>query len=98
VFGPVVHAASFSDEADLVAQANDTDYGLACGVWTADYRKAWRIARDVQAGTVWINTYKQLSITTPFGGFKQSGLGREKGLEGLAAYQQVKGVFWGLEE
>ena len=98
VFGPVVHAASFSDEADLVAQANDTDYGLACGVWTADYRKAWRIARDVQAGTVWINTYKQLSITTPFGGFKQSGLGREKGLEGLAAYQLVKGVFWGLEE
>lgn len=98
VFGPVVHATPFASEAELIARANDTDYGLACGVWTADYRKAWRVAREIQAGTVWINTYRQLSISAPFGGYKQSGLGREKGLQGLAAYQQVKSLFWDLQD
>ncbi len=96
IFGPVLCVLPFDDEADLVAQANDSAYGLAAGIWTADYRRAWRIARALEAGTVWINTYKQLSISTPFGGYKQSGLGREKGLGGLRLYQQTKSIFLGL--
>jgi betaine-aldehyde dehydrogenase len=98
IFGPVLCALPFDDEEDLIAQANDSDYGLAAGIWTADFTRAWRIARRLEAGTVWINTYKQLSIATPFGGYKQSGLGREKGLSGLRLYQQAKGVFVGLGE
>ena len=58
--------------------------------------RAWRVARALQAGTVWINTYRHLSISTPFGGFKLSGLGREKGLQGMRAYTSAKGVYWGL--
>jgi betaine-aldehyde dehydrogenase len=97
VFGPVLCVLPFDDEEDLIAQANDTAYGLAAGVWTADVRRAWRVARRLQAGTVWINTYKQLSIATPFGGFKTSGIGREKGIGGLRLYQQTKGIYLGLE-
>lgn len=96
IFGPVLCALPFDDEDDLVAQANDSAYGLASGIWTADYKRALRIARALEAGTVWINTYKQLSIATPFGGFKDSGLGREKGLTGLRLYQQAKGIYLGL--
>lgn len=96
IFGPVLCALSFDDEDDLVAQANDSVYGLASGIWTADYRRAWRVARNLEAGSVWINTYKQLSISTPFGGYKQSGIGREKGPAGLRLYQQSKGVFFGM--
>ncbi|MET0335243.1 MAG: aldehyde dehydrogenase [Rhizobacter sp.] len=96
IFGPVLCVLPFDDEDDLVAQANDSAYGLAAGIWTADYKRAWRVARALEAGTVWINTYKQLSIATPFGGFKDSGLGREKGLTGLRLYQQAKGIYLGL--
>ncbi len=67
------------------------------GVWTADYQRAWRVAQRLEAGTVWINTYKQLSIATPFGGFKESGIGREKGIGGLRLYQQEKSLYFGLE-
>jgi betaine-aldehyde dehydrogenase len=88
----------FDDEEQLIAQANDTVFGLAAGIWTADYRRALRVARRLQAGTVWINTYKQLSLSTPFGGYKESGLGREKGLAGLRLYQQTKAIYLGLEE
>ena len=62
-----------------------------------DFPRAWRVAQRLQAGTVWINTYKQLSISTPFGGFKDSGIGREKGLTGLRLYQQTKSVYVGLD-
>lgn len=86
----------FKDEADLIAQANDSDYGLASGIWTADYKRVWRVARALQAGTVWINTYKQLSISTPFTGYKDSGLGSEKGLQGMRAYMRNKALYWGL--
>ena len=97
IFGPVLCALPFDDEADLVRQANDSAYGLAAGIWTGDYRRAWRVARRLEAGTVWINTYKQLSIAAPFGGFKDSGIGREKGVAGLRLYQQVKSLYWGLD-
>lgn len=96
IFGPVLCVLEFDDEDDLIRQANDTAFGLASGVWTADYRRAWRMARALQAGTVWINTYKQLSIATPFGGFKESGLGREKGVNGMRLYQQTKGIYFGM--
>ena len=87
---------TFEDEQGLIADANDSVYGLAAGIWTADYRRAWRVARALEAGTVWINTYKQLSISAPFGGYKLSGLGREKGLQGLRAYQQAKSLYWAV--
>ncbi|MGW0906461.1 aldehyde dehydrogenase family protein [Streptomyces sp. NPDC002853] len=98
IFGPVLVALPFDDEDDLVRQANDSVYGLACGIWTRDHRAAWRIARRVEAGTVWINTYKQFSIATPFGGMKESGLGREKGRDGIRAYQRQKSLYWGLSD
>ncbi|MEX1233515.1 MAG: aldehyde dehydrogenase family protein [Roseovarius sp.] len=94
IFGPVLCFMTFEDEDALIAAANDSVYGLAAGVWTEDYRRAWRVARALEAGTVWINTYKQLSIAAPFGGFKLSGLGREKGVQGMRAYQQMKSVYW----
>jgi betaine-aldehyde dehydrogenase len=97
IFGPVLCALPFEDEADLIAQANDSAYGLAAGIWTGDYQRAWRVARALEAGTVWINTYKQLSIAAPFGGFKDSGVGREKGIGGLRLYQQAKSLYWGLD-
>ena len=97
IFGPVLCVLPFDDEEDLVEQANDSVYGLAAGLWTTDYRRAWRVARRLEAGTVWINTYKQLSIATPFGGFKDSGIGREKGVGGLRLYQQEKGLYFGLD-
>jgi acyl-CoA reductase-like NAD-dependent aldehyde dehydrogenase len=96
IFGPVLCALPFKDEADLVEQANDTTYGLACGIWTSDFKRAWRVAQAIEAGTVWINTYKQLSISTSFGGFKESGLGREKGTAGMRLYQQAKSIYFGL--
>ena len=96
IFGPVLCVLPFDDEDDLVAQANDTAYGLACGIWTADYRRALRVAGAIQAGTIWVNTYKQLSISTPFGGFKDSGIGREKGISGMRLYQQAKSIYLGL--
>jgi acyl-CoA reductase-like NAD-dependent aldehyde dehydrogenase len=93
VFGPVLAVLPFDGESDLVTQANDSVYGLAAGLWTRDFTKAWRIARALEAGTVWINTYKQFSIATPFGGLKSSGVGREKGRDGIRAYQNQKAIY-----
>lgn len=98
VFGPVAVVLPYDDEDDLVRRADDTAYGLACGIWTTDHRRAWRIARRVRAGTVWVNTYKQFSISTPFGGVKDSGLGVEKGRLGLRTYSTAKSVYWNLAE
>jgi betaine-aldehyde dehydrogenase len=98
IFGPVLVAMPFEDEDDLIGQANDSVYALAAGIWTRDYRRAWRVARAVQAGTVWINTYKQFSISTPFGGWRDSGLGREKGRFGIRQYMEQKSLYWGLNE
>ena len=94
VFGPVVTVLPFEDEEDLLDQANDSAYGLASGIWTNNIKRARRIARKLQAGTVWINTYKQQSISTPFGGYKESGLGREKGTQGIRIYMQTKAILW----
>lgn len=93
IFGPVLVVQPFTDEADVIAKANDNDYGLACGIWSLDHRKCWRIARAIRAGTVWVNTYKQFSISTPFGGDGASGMGREKGRAGLRVYQRQKSVY-----
>lgn len=94
VFGPVGAILKFETDHDLVAQANDSEFGLAAGLWTQNLERAWRIAERLQAGTVWINTYRQLSISTPFEGHKQSGLGREKGIHGMLSYMQTQAVFW----
>mgnify|MGYP006279020419 CR=1 FL=1 len=96
VFGPVLAVLPFEDEADAVKQANDNDYGLACGIWTRDFPRAWRVGRAIRAGTVWVNTYKQFSISTPFGGDGDSGIGREKGRQGLRAYTNQKSVYTDL--
>lgn len=95
IFGPVLCILPFDDEDDLIAQANGTAYGLASGIWSGDVTRALRVARRIEAGTVWINTYKQLSISTPFGGYKDSGLGREKGIGGMRLYQQQKSIYLG---
>jgi len=92
----VLVAMPFDDEDALIADANDSVYALAAGIWTGDYKKAWRIGRQVQAGTVWINTYKQFSISTPFGGWRDSGLGREKGRLGIQQYMEQKSIYWGM--
>ena len=92
IFGPVVTASPFADLDQLVAEANNSEYGLAAGVWTKDISKAYRIAHKLRAGTVWINCYNVFDAALPFGGYKQSGWGREMGHEVLELYTEVKAV------
>ena len=92
IFGPVVTASPFTDLDKLVAEANNSEYGLAAGVWTRDISKAHRLANKLRAGTVWINCYNVFDAALPFGGYKQSGWGREMGHEVLEQYTEVKAV------
>lgn len=96
IFGPVVAATAFDDWDELVQRANATHYGLASGVWTQDLSKAHRFAHALRAGTVWINGYGYFDAAAPFGGYKQSGFGREMGKEAIELYTQVKTVWVGL--
>jgi acyl-CoA reductase-like NAD-dependent aldehyde dehydrogenase len=97
IFGPVLSTITFRNAEDLVEKANATIYGLAAAVWTRDVAKAHRTARQLQAGTVWINSYNMLSEQSPFGGYKQSGFGRELGRYGIDLYTQVKSVWVSLD-
>ena len=92
IFGPVVAALPFDDEEDIAAAANKSIYGLAAGIWTKDLSKAHRTAAAVQAGSVWVNQYNGFDTALPFGGFKQSGWGRELGDSAIDLYTQVKAV------
>lgn len=92
VFGPVVALQTFESEDEAVALANGTDYGLAAGFWTRDLNRVRRVSRRLQAGSVWVNTYRAIDMRLPFGGYRQSGLGRENGPEALDEFTQIKAV------
>lgn len=98
VFGPVLAVTTFSSDEEAVTIANGTDFGLASGLWTQNVQRAHRVARDLIAGTVWINTYRYSAAQAPFGGVKQSGYGRERGLEALDEYLRTKNVLMDLSD
>jgi acyl-CoA reductase-like NAD-dependent aldehyde dehydrogenase len=98
IFGPVVVVVPFTDEADAVAIANDTPYGLSGSIWTHNLGRALRVARAVETGNLSVNSHSSVRYWTPFGGFKQSGLGRELGPDALDAFTETKNVFIATEE
>jgi len=93
IFGPVLSVLTFKDADDALRLANDTIYGLASAVWTSDLNTAFKVSKGLQAGTVWVNAYHSTSIVfMPYGGYKQSGTGREMGHEGLHEYLETKAI------
>jgi len=98
IFGPVLAVIPFDTEDEAIAIANDSVYGLAAGVWTRDIKRGHRAAHRLEAGTVWINAYNRYDTATPFGGYKQSGFGRDMGPDALDGYLQTKSVWVDLSE
>ena len=97
VFGPVLSIFRWSDEKQMLSDVNDVEYGLTCSIWTNDVRQAHRLAADVEAGFVWINEVSRHFLGAPFGGYKQSGMGREECLDELLAYTQEKHIHVNLK-
>ena len=93
VFGPVVSVMTFEDEAEGIAMANDSEYGLSGSIWTRDVGRALRVSRAIETGNLSVNSHSSVRFWTPFGGFKQSGLGRELGPDALDSFTEVKNVF-----
>jgi aldehyde dehydrogenase (NAD+) len=96
IFGPVLSVVTYEDESEAIRIANDSEFGLAAGVWSRDIERASNLARQIRAGTVWINDWNMIPADAPFGGFKQSGIGRELGMYGLLEYTQVKHTYTAL--
>nr|WP_274380634.1 aldehyde dehydrogenase family protein [Oleomonas cavernae] len=92
IFGPCCHVSPFDEEDEVVTRANDTDYGLACSVWTENVAKAHRVAAQIEAGLVWVNSWFLRDLRTPFGGSKRSGIGREGGVHSLEFYTELSNV------
>jgi acyl-CoA reductase-like NAD-dependent aldehyde dehydrogenase len=93
IFGPVLTVSAVSDEAQALKEANDTIYGLAAAVWTTDINVAHRMSNALRGGTVWVNTYDRSSLATPFGGFKQSGFGRDRSPHAIDKYADLKTIW-----
>lgn len=98
IFGPVATVIKFKDEEEAIKLANDSEYGLGGAVWTRDINRALRVAKSVETGRMWVNTYNQLPAGAPFGGYKKSGIGRETYKSILNAYTQTKNIFVSIGE
>jgi betaine-aldehyde dehydrogenase len=98
IFGPVVTVLPFDDEADGIALANDTVYGLSGSIWTENLSRALRVSRAVEAGNLSVNSHSSVRYSTPFGGFKQSGLGRELGPDAPLSFTETKNVFFAVQD
>jgi acyl-CoA reductase-like NAD-dependent aldehyde dehydrogenase len=96
LFAPVVTVEAFDDEAQAVRLANATPYGLAAGVWTSDVGRAWRVARAIEAGTVWVNGWNKSYPEMPSGGYKSSGMGRTRGVEGIEQFTDLKHIHFSV--
>jgi aldehyde dehydrogenase (NAD+) len=92
VFGPVLSVIPFDDEAEALSIANDSNFGLAAGIWTTNINRAMRTSSAINAGTVWVNTYRSVAVQAPFGGYKDSGFGRERGEVALNEFTNTKNV------
>ena len=98
IFGPVAVVIPFKTEEEVIAMANDSEYGLGGAVWTKDINRAFRVARGIETGRMWVNQYNNLPAHTPFGGYKKSGIGRETHKVSLEHYTQMKNIFISLTE
>lgn len=97
IFGPVLAVLPFQGEEEVISRANASQYGLAAGIWTQNLRRAHSVAAALEAGTVWINAYNMIDPTAPFGGYKESGFGRDLGIDALQSYTHTKSVWVGLD-